>query len=411
MHIARMRIKKVRPFTKEVTFPFDERVNVFIGPNATGKSTLLASLAYSTNEEKEAWLTPGDDWPRGSDAEKIPDWDVLPWVHIPSLRIGVSEDPTPFEEEMQRARDIFGPRRTGNERTRLYAIDAYGTLRKLYYGGDESRFAAVEILKYVFRCAKQIGDDVLSGHQPEHYRGNPTSSDLMTAPEEEIQYALMGARTIDKTDWPLFIGMLSSGTQGICFWLLYLILRIAHQHFAGNWGAYTNDCMKEPAIILIDEIENHLHPLWQRRVIDTLKDHFSGAQIFAATHSPFIVSGLKAGQVHRLYRDQDGILNAELPNEADIIGWTMDEILRGFMGVYEPTDQLTVERASRLRELQEKDSLAPVEETERDGLRRNINLNLLMHGPRVAEDERFTTNLEGILERYTQLRNSDKEHQ
>ena len=409
MHIARMRIKEVPPLTEEVTLPFDEQVNVFIGPNATGKSTLLASLAYSTNEEKEAWLTPSNDWPRGSDAKKVPDWEVLPWVHLPSLRISISEDPTPFEEDMQRARDIFGPRDARNERNRLYAIDVYRALLELY-DNNESRAAAVSILEYAYDCAKHINGDVMDGHQPEHYQGSPVGSDLMTPPREEIQRALMGARTVDRTDRPLFIGMLSSGTQGIFFWLLYLTLKIAHYYHSSDWGTYTSGCMAAPAIVLIDEIESHLHPLWQRRVIPALVEAFPNAQIFAATHSPFLVAGLKVGQVHRLYRDEAGLVRAGLSNDAEIIGWTMDEILRGFMGVDEPTDQLTVERASRLRELQERDSLAPVEETERDGLRRQINLNLLKHGPRAAEDERFTTNLEAILERYTQPRNSDEEH-
>ena len=57
------------------------------------------------------------------------------------------------------------------------------------------------------------------------------------------------------------------------------------------------------AILLIDEIENHLHPTWQRRVIPALRRHFPGLQIFATTHSPFVVAGLKRGQIHRLYRE------------------------------------------------------------------------------------------------------------
>ena len=45
-------------------------------------------------------------------------------------------------------------------------------------------------------------------------------------------------------------------------------------------------------------------------------------------------------------------------NEQDIIGWTTDEILRTFMGVDEPTDELTIKRAKRLRELRGKESLS-----------------------------------------------------
>ena len=94
--------------------------------------------------------------------------------------------------------------------------------------------------------------------------------------------------------------------------------------FADGWE-------KQPAILLIDEIENHLHPTWQRRVIPALLEHFPGLQIFATTHSPFVVAGLKAGQVHLLKRDANGVVTAST-NEHDIIGWTTDEILTHIHG-------------------------------------------------------------------------------
>ena len=96
---------------------------------------------------------------------------------------------------------------------------------------------------------------------------------------------------------------------------------------------------QKPAILLIDEIENHLHPTWQRRVIPALLEHFPGLQIFATTHSPFVVAGLKAGQVHLLKRDDEGRVTAST-NHEDVIGWTADEILRNMMGVEDPTDNV-----------------------------------------------------------------------
>ena len=50
-------------------------------------------------------------------------------------------------------------------------------------------------------------------------------------------------------------------------------------------------------------------------------DHFPNLQIFATTHSPFVVAGLKAGQVHLLNRDENGVVTATT-NTEDIIGWT-----------------------------------------------------------------------------------------
>ena len=102
-----------------------------------------------------------------------------------------------------------------------------------------------------------------------------------------------------------------------------------------------------------------------------------------------MVAGLKEGQVHRLHRDENGRVTATT-NDRDVIGWTADEILRMMMGVDEPTDQRTVDRANRLRQLRGKDTLTPGEETELNELRRQVNKDLLSGGgPLEAERERY----------------------
>jgi predicted ATP-binding protein involved in virulence len=123
-----------------------------------------------------------------------------------------------------------------------------------------------------------------------------------------------------------------------------------------------------------------------------LLDHFPKLQIFATTHSPFVVAGLKAGQVHLLNRDENGVVTATT-NEQDVVGWTADEILRTMMGVDEPTDQLTVDRANRLRELREKDALTPEEESELNELRRQVNSDLLSKGGLLEEQRERYANL------------------
>ena len=50
---------------------------------------------------------------------------------------------------------------------------------------------------------------------------------------------------------------------------------------------------KSSGIVLIDEIDLHLHPSWQRRIVADLKTNFPGIQFFATTHSPFIVQSIK----------------------------------------------------------------------------------------------------------------------
>lgn len=183
-------------------------------------------------------------------------------------------------------------------------------------------------------------------------------------------------------DGYLFVGDLSSGTQTLFLWISHLAFMMALYYRTFDWRT-------KPAILLIDEIENHLHPTWQRRVIPALLKHFPGLQIFATTHSPFVVAGLKKGQVHMLKRDADGVVTAST-NQHDIIGWTTDEILRTFMGVDEPTDQLTIDRRERLLELRRKDSLTDAEAAEMEELRRQVNEDFLSSStPLEAQQERY----------------------
>ena len=202
----------------------------------------------------------------------------------------------------------------------------------------------------------------------------------------------MGISTIDNPlGDPLYAGVLSSGTQTTLLWIYNLALKMAHHYdWQEGWE-------KKPAILLIDEIENHLHPTWQRRVIPALLEHFPGLQIFATTHSPFVVAGLKAGQVHLLNRDENGVVSATT-NTEDIIGWTADEILRTMMGVDEPTDQLTVDRANRLRELRGKDALTAEEQDELNTLRRQVNQTFLnKSSPLEAQRERYSELMQQFL--------------
>ena len=89
----------------------------------------------------------------------------------------------------------------------------------------------------------------------------------------------------------LHVSDLSSGTQGVFLIVWYIALKLAHANdFQPGWE-------ERPAALFIDEIENHLHPEWQRRFIPELLEAFPNAQIFATTHSPFVVAGLQPGQI------------------------------------------------------------------------------------------------------------------
>jgi predicted ATP-binding protein involved in virulence len=55
-----------------------------------------------------------------------------------------------------------------------------------------------------------------------------------------------------------------------------------------------------PGIVLIDELDLHLHPKWQKKIVSDLKNAFPNIQFVATTHSPFIIQSLKANEIIRL---------------------------------------------------------------------------------------------------------------
>ena len=88
-------------------------------------------------------------------------------------------------------------------------------------------------------------------------------------------------------------------------------------------------------VILIDEIDGHLHPTWQNKIVQILKDTFPNAQLIMTTHSPSILQNLKKEEIIPLMRDEEGnVLVKELHlGEYGLQGWTLEEIMEDVMGM------------------------------------------------------------------------------
>ena len=210
-------------------------------------------------------------------------------------------------------------------------------------------------------CTSSICPEVITAEIPQDYVINEWINNPFGGPTIRISEVihLMSIETVDDPDRLLFAGELSSGAQGLYLWTLYLSLRMAYFH--GWFGDNPNPNWKDqPGVLLIDEIDNHLHPAWQRRVIPELRKQFKNLQIFATTHSAFVVAGLEEGQIHKLYRDREKMVRAETNNYATH-GWTANEIFQRFMGVLDPTDQETASFVEIVRWL---DRCGPLDEDE-----------------------------------------------
>ena len=93
------------------------------------------------------------------------------------------------------------------------------------------------------------------------------------------------------------------------------------------------DATEFDGVIMIDEIDLHLHPTWQAKLIDTLRILFPVAQFIVTTHSPSILQTLNPEEIIPLGMEEDGNVYIKKLNlgEYGLQGWTLEEILKDVM--------------------------------------------------------------------------------
>ena len=191
--------------------------------------------------------------------------------------------------------------------------------------------------------------------------------------------------TVSTQNGELPIGTLSQGTQSIVQCIARILLGYAEYY------DFPSDLSDKPGIVIIDEIDAHLHPTWQRRFIPTLRNNFPNLQLFCSTHSPLMLTGLDKDQIQLLRRDGEGRVTVST-NEFDIDGWTADEVLRNLLEVTDPTDIQSARRLARLQELRRTEGLSPTEAQELETLRRTVGEDL-MRSPRLGRAMEFAEEL------------------
>lgn len=94
--------------------------------------------------------------------------------------------------------------------------------------------------------------------------------------------------------------------------------------------------LHEEAVVLVDEIDLHLHPKWQRDLVPTLSKIFPNVQFIVTTHSPHVLQSMEDVNLYVLRRDaESGEIEAERSNVTNFTGWTVEEILSETMELKE----------------------------------------------------------------------------
>ena len=102
-----------------------------------------------------------------------------------------------------------------------------------------------------------------------------------------IYYSPQFSELVYKVEEEMPISKLSAGYQS----LLWMIMDLAYRVCILN--PELKDKSQIRGIVLIDEIDLHLHPKWQWKVIEALRETFEEVQFIIATHSPIVISSAK----------------------------------------------------------------------------------------------------------------------
>ena len=105
------------------------------------------------------------------------------------------------------------------------------------------------------------------------------------------------------------------------------------QAIVAGYAAFTNEVQLRNVrgIVLIDEIDAHLHPAWQAKIIACLKSSLPNTTFYIATHSPLVLSQLLNKEAYLIRRDEDGVVRSQTIDAPD--RRLLDDVLKTAMGV------------------------------------------------------------------------------
>jgi energy-coupling factor transporter ATP-binding protein EcfA2 len=137
---------------------------------------------------------------------------------------------------------------------------------------------------------------------------------------------------------------LSLGYQTALAWIVDFASRMFERY------PDSENPLAEPAIVLVDEIDLHLHPKWQRQLLKMLSDTFPNTQFIVTAHSPLIVQAAPNANLALLRREGDHVV---IENNVDHIRkWRVDQILASELfeeqPVYPPETEMLLEERTRI---------------------------------------------------------------
>ena len=282
-----------------------------------------------------------------------PDWDSSPGTHIPTeeplvLAYGAGRHP---KETGANEVDTTGPTQS------LFMVestlhDAEELLLLFEFGQLKQRQGAAEQLERLKRVLAEILPD-LDRSEDIEIRGPSLPS---SRPDESGVWIKTSHSTVP-------LNQLSLGYRTVFAWIVDIAWRMI-ENFPNS-----KNPLNEPAIVIIDEIDLHLHPLWQRDIRMHLVTNFPNIQFIATAHSPLMAQvSLNARLVVVQNVDDRAIICSDpvIVNE-----WRLDQVVTSDLFGLRSARSPNVERILHRRlELIEKRALSENEREELEHLNR-----------------------------------------
>ncbi|HYO73308.1 MAG TPA: AAA family ATPase [Archangium sp.] len=172
---------------------------------------------------------------------------------------------------------------------------------------------------------------------------------------------------------------LSDGYRSILSMTFELIRQLAAS-YGPEHVFHPNDPTKVdvPGVVLIDEVDAHLHPTWQRRVGLWFREHFPKMQFIVTTHSPLVCQAAEVGTVWRLPRpgtDEEARQVTGVELDRLIFGNVLDAYGTGLFGEDVSRSEKSKQRLQRLAQLNLKEmrqGLSAAERREQTALRASL---------------------------------------
>jgi predicted ATP-binding protein involved in virulence len=149
---------------------------------------------------------------------------------------------------------------------------------------------------------------------------------------------------------------LSLGYQTVTAWMVDLAVRM-FEKFSRH-----KDPLAQPAVVMVDEIDLHMHPRWQQKIMRHLSEQFPKIQFIVTAHSPLIVQSATNANVIVLKRQGNQVVVDNDP--ISVKNWRIDQILASDMFGISMRDEETTQKLNRRRALLQKEKLTTNEKKE-----------------------------------------------